>query len=51
MGSGLADVLWRVVCADEGLAEAERALGWPARAGKLVLGLALDRLADFYRIR
>ena len=51
VGSGLADVLWRVVCADEGLAEAERALGWPARAGKLVLGLALDRLADFYRIR
>ena len=29
----------------------ERALGWPARAGKLVLGLALDRLADFYRVR
>jgi hypothetical protein len=51
VGSGLSDVLWRVVCADEGLAEAERSLGWPARAGKLVLGLALDRLADFYRIR
>ena len=50
-GTGLADVLWRVVCAGEGLADAERALGWPARAGKLVLGLALDRLADFYRIR
>lgn len=51
VGSGLSDVLWRVVCADEGLAEAERALGWPTRSGKLVLGLALDRLADFYRIR
>lgn len=51
VGSGLADVLWRVVCAGEGLADAERALGWPARAGKLVLGLALDRLADFYRVR
>jgi hypothetical protein len=51
VGSGLADVLWRVVCAGEGLAEAEKALGWPARAGKLVLGLALDRLADFYRVR
>ena len=50
-GSGLADILWRVVCAGEGLADAERGLGWPARAGKLVLGLALDRLADFYRIR
>lgn len=51
VGPGLTDVLWRVVCAGEGLAEAERALGWPARAGKLVLGLALDRLADFYRVR
>lgn len=51
VGGGLGDVLWRVVCAGEGLAEAEQALGWPARAGKLVLGFALDRLADFYRIR
>ena len=31
--------------------EAETALGWPARAGKLVLGLALDRVADYYRIK
>ena len=51
VGKGLSDVLWRVVCAGEGLADAERGLGWPARAGKLVLGLALDRLADFYRLR
>lgn len=51
VGSGLSDVLWRVACAGEGLADAERGLGWPARAGKLVLGLALDRLVDFYRIR
>jgi hypothetical protein len=50
-GSGLADVLWRVVCAGEGMRETETALGWPARAGKLVLTLALDRLADHYRIR
>ena len=47
-GPGLSDILWRVVCAGEGLPTAERALGWPARAGKLVLGLALDRLADHY---
>lgn len=51
VGPGLSDVLWRVVCADERLADAERALGWPARAGKLVLGLALDRLADHYGLR
>ena len=49
-GPGLGDILWRVVCAGEGMRDAEAALGWPARAGKLVLGLALDRLADFYRI-
>ncbi|KTF69834.1 DUF6456 domain-containing protein [Sphingomonas sp. HT-1] len=47
-GRGLADVLWRVVCAGEGLREAEQALGWPSRAGKLVLCLALDRVADHY---
>jgi len=49
-GSGLADILWRVVCAGEGMRDAETALGWPARAGKLVLTFALDRVADYYRI-
>jgi hypothetical protein len=49
-GKGLQDILWRVVCACEGLPDAERALQWPARSGKLVLKLALDRVADFYRI-
>lgn len=49
-GRGLEDVLWRVVCAGEALPDAERALAWPARSGKLVLRLALDRVADFYRI-
>ena len=50
LGSGLRDVAWRVICAGEGLPVAERALGWPARAGRIVLGLALDRLADHYRL-
>jgi hypothetical protein len=50
-GPGLADILWRVVCAGDGMREAETALGWPARAGKVVLTLALDRVADYYRIR
>src|SRR3954452_4505664 len=49
-GPGLADILWRIVCAGEGMRDAETALGWPARAGKLVLTLALDRVASFYRI-
>ena len=50
-GPGLSDILWRVVCSGEGMREAESALGWPARAGKVVLALALDRIADYYRIR
>lgn len=50
-GPGLSDILWRVVCAGEGMREAETALGWPARAGKLVLSFALERVADYYRIR
>ena len=49
-GRGLADILWRVVCAGEGLETVEKALGWPKRAGKLVLLMALDRVADYYRI-
>lgn len=51
LGGGLGDVLWRVVCACERLPEAERALGWPARSGRVVLTLALDRLADHYQLR
>ena len=50
-GPGRADILWRIVCAGEGMRDAETALGWPARAGKVVLCLALDRIADHYRIR
>lgn len=49
-GPGLSDILWRVVCAGEGLPQAERALVWPVRSGKLVLRIALDRIAGFYRI-
>ncbi len=51
VGAGLSDVLWRVVCAGESLATAEGALGWPRRAGKIVLGLALDRLGDHYGLK
>lgn len=49
-GKGLEDILWRVVCAGEALPDAEKTLGWPARSGKLVLKIALERVADFYRI-
>ena len=50
-GPGLRDVLWRVVCACEGLPIAEKGLGWPARSGRVVLTLALDRLAGHYALR
>lgn len=49
-GKGLEDILWRVVCACEALPAAERELEWPARSGKLVLRIALDRVAEYYRI-
>jgi hypothetical protein len=49
-GRGLEDILWRVVCAGESLPVAEKTLAWPTRSGKLVLRLALDRVADFYRL-
>lgn len=49
-GKDLADILWRVVCAGDTLPVAERALAWPVRSGKLVLRIALDRVAGFYRI-
>lgn len=49
-GPDLSDILWRAVCAGKSLPDAERALAWPVRSGKLVLRFALDRVAQFYRI-
>jgi hypothetical protein len=51
LGPGLSDIAWRVICAGEAIPDAEKALNWPSRAGRLVLTLALDRLADHYRLR
>ena len=50
VGPDLADIAWRVVCAGEAMAVAERELAWPVRSGRLVLKIALDRLAEFYRL-
>jgi len=50
LGRDLSDIAWRTICGGEGVPVAEKNLGWPARSGKLVLKIALDRLADFYRL-
>lgn len=50
IGPDLSDIAWRVICAGEAMPVAEREMAWPARSGKLVLRIALDRLAVFYRV-
>jgi Domain of unknown function (DUF6456) len=49
-GPVFTDILWRVVCACESLPEIEEKFGWPRRSARVVLSLALDRVADYYRI-
>jgi hypothetical protein len=48
LGPGLADAALRVCCFLEGLESCERRLGWSARSGKVVLKIALGRLARHY---
>lgn len=50
VGPELADILVDVCCFLKGLAEIEAANGWPVRSGKLILQLALTRLARHYGI-
>ncbi len=50
-GPGLSDLLFDVVCHLRGLEDAEDAYGWPRRSARIVLCLALDRLADHYGLR
>jgi hypothetical protein len=48
VGPELAGVLVDICCELKGLEEAERSHDWPQRAGKVVLQLALTRLARHY---
>jgi hypothetical protein len=50
LGPGLSDIVFRICCFLEGLETAEKRLGWSARSGKVVLKIALERLAQHYRI-
>ena len=50
LGPGLSDIVFRTCCFLEGLEAAEKRLGWSARSGKVVLKIALERLAAHYEI-
>ncbi len=48
LGPDLGHVALRVCCRLEGVEEAEQSMGWAARSGKVVLRIALRRLARHY---
>ena len=48
LGPGLQDAALRCCCLLEGLEVTERAMGWSARSGKIVLRIALERLRRHY---
>lgn len=48
LGPGLSEVVYRTCCLLDGLEETERRMSWSARSGKIVLRIALQRLALHY---
>ncbi len=48
LGPGLGDMVLRCCCYLDGLEATEKRLGWSARSGKIVLRIALQRLASHY---
>jgi Domain of unknown function (DUF6456) len=50
VGPGLADIVVETCCHLHGLEQSERTLGWPQRSAKLVLKIALTRLASHYKL-
>ena len=48
LGPGLSEVALRCCCLLEGLETTEKAMGWAARSGKVVLRIALQRLVLHY---
>ncbi|UOM34349.1 DUF6456 domain-containing protein [Acuticoccus sp. I52.16.1] len=48
VGPEMSSVLYEVCCEERGLEMVEKQHGWPARCGKVILRLALDRLAQHY---
>jgi Domain of unknown function (DUF6456) len=48
VGPELCGILIDVCCHEKGIEDTEREIGWPVRSGRIVLQLALERLARHY---